>query len=120
MHAERRGDPNIEVLTASTFSADLLGRGTPVLRLVTLVGCLNVVNHVAIDFRSGTETKAAKLNRFRKGRWNAAIEHAVEKWASVSAHDDDGKGTEFYSSASRTRAQAFATISTDRMATILK
>ena len=35
LRAERRGDLNIEAFTATMFSRDLMGRGTPVLRLVT-------------------------------------------------------------------------------------
>ena len=61
MRAERRGDCKIEALTASMFSDDLMGRGTPVLRRVVLPVCLNVVTHVTIDFRSGTGSLGATL-----------------------------------------------------------
>lgn len=61
LRAERRGDLNIEALTASMFSGDLMGRGTPVLRLVALAVCLNAVTHATIDFLSGTGAKGAKL-----------------------------------------------------------
>ena len=57
----RAGDRKIEALTASMFSGDLMGRGTPVLRLVAFAVCLNVVTHVTIDFRSGTGANGAKL-----------------------------------------------------------
>lgn len=53
LRAERRGDRNIEAITASMFSGDLMGRVSPVLRLVALAVCLNVVTHVTIDFRFG-------------------------------------------------------------------
>ena len=61
------------------FWGDLMGRGTPVLRLVTFAVCLNVVTHVTIDFRSGTGANGAKLKRFRKARWVAITEHPLEK-----------------------------------------
>jgi hypothetical protein len=78
LRAERRGDRNIEGLTDSMFSGDLMGRGTPVLRLVALAVCLNVVTHVTIDSRSGTVANGAKLKRFRKARWVPIAEHPLE------------------------------------------
>ena len=51
LHAERHGHCKIEAVTAPMFSDDLVGRSTPVLRLVLSV-CLNVLTHVTIDFRS--------------------------------------------------------------------
>ena len=77
--ADRRGDCKIEALTASMFSVDLMGRGTPVLRLVVLAVCLNVVTHVTIDFRSRTGPNVVTLKRFRKAPWVAITEHPFEK-----------------------------------------
>lgn len=51
---EHRGNHNIEALTSSMFSDDLMSRGTPVLRLVALEVCLNLVTYVTIDFQSWT------------------------------------------------------------------
>ena len=48
-------------LPPSMFSGDLMDRGTPVLHLVALAVCLNVVTHVTIAFRSGTGPNGAKL-----------------------------------------------------------
>ena len=79
MRAERRGDLNIEALTAPMFSLDLMGRGTPVLYLVALAVCLNVVTHVTIDFRSGIGANGAKFKQFRRARWVAITEHPLEK-----------------------------------------
>ena len=59
--AERCGDCKTEVLTASMFSGDLMGRGTPVLRRFVLPVRLNVSTHVTIDFRSGTGPLGATL-----------------------------------------------------------
>ena len=67
----------IETLTASMFSDDLMGRGTPALRRVVLPVCLNVVTHVTIDFRSGT--LGATLIQFRKVRWVAITDSRFEK-----------------------------------------
>ena len=61
----------IEALSASMFSYDLMGRGTPVLRRVVLPVCLNAVTYVTIDFRSGTGSLGATLKRFRKAHWVA-------------------------------------------------
>lgn len=71
LRAERRGEGKTEALTASMFSGDLMGRGTPVLRRVVLPVCLNVVTHVTIDFWSGTGPLGATLKRLRKARWVA-------------------------------------------------
>jgi len=79
LRAERRGDRNIDALTASKFSGDLTGRGTPVLRFVALAVCLNVVTHVTIDFRSRTGANGAKLKRFRNARCGLITEHPLEK-----------------------------------------
>lgn len=56
-----RGDRNIEALTVSTFSGDLMGRGTSILRFTVVAVWLNVVTHVTIDFWSRTGTDGAKL-----------------------------------------------------------
>ena len=64
--AERCGDCKTEVLTASMFSGDLMGRGTPVLRRFVLPVRLNVSTHVTIDFRSGTGPLGATLNEFER------------------------------------------------------
>ena len=71
LRAERRGDCKIEALTASMFSDDLMGRGTPVLRRIVLPVCLSVVTHVTIDFRTGIWSHWAILKWFRKARWVA-------------------------------------------------
>lgn len=75
---ERCGGRNIEVLTASMFSGTLMGRRTPVLRLVTAV-FLNVVTHVTIYFRSVTRANGAKLKQFCKVRWAQITKHPIEK-----------------------------------------
>jgi len=79
LSAERCGDRNIGALTASMFSGDLTGRGTPVLRFVALAVCLNVVTHVTIDLRSGTGANSAKLKRYRNARCVLITEHPLEK-----------------------------------------
>ena len=79
MCAEHRADCKIEVLTASMFSGDLKGQETPVLSLVVLTVCLNVVTHVAMDLRSGTGPNGATLKRFPKARLAAITEHPYEK-----------------------------------------
>ena len=66
------------------FSDDLMGRGTPILRRVILMVCLNVVTHVTIDFRSGTGSLGATLKRFRKARWVAITYSRFEKKASTA------------------------------------
>ena len=66
LRAKRRGDCKIKALTASMFSDDRMGRGTPVLRCVVLPVCLNIVTNVTIDFRSGTESFGTTLKRFQK------------------------------------------------------
>ena len=79
MRVERRENCNIEAPTASMFSNDLMGRGTPVLRRVVLPASLNVVTHVTIDFRSGTESIGATFKRFQKARWVAITDSRFEK-----------------------------------------
>ena len=74
MRAERRGDCKIEALTASMFSDDLMGRGTPDLHRVVLPVYLNVVTHVIIDFWSGTGSLGATLKRFRKAITDSRFE----------------------------------------------
>jgi len=65
LRAEHRGDRNIDAPTASMFSGDLTGRGSPVLRFVALAVCLNAVTYVTNDLRSGTGANRAKLMRFQ-------------------------------------------------------
>ena len=79
LSAERREACKIEALTATMFSDDLMDRGTPVLRHVVLPVSLIVVTHVKIDFRSGTGSLGATLERFRKVRWIAIIDSRFEK-----------------------------------------
>jgi len=84
LRAERRGDRNIDALTASMFSGDLTGRGTPALRFVALAVRLNVVTHVTLDLRSGTKANGALLKRFRNTRCVLITEHPLEKYASTA------------------------------------
>ena len=74
MHEECK----IEALTASMFSDDLMDLGTSVLRHVVLSVCLNVMTHVTVDFRFGTESLGAILKRFRKVRWVAITDSRFE------------------------------------------
>ena len=79
MRAERRGDCKVEALTASLFSDDLMGRGSPVICRVVLPVCLNVVTHVTIDTRSVTGSLGAALKWFRKVPLVAIIDSLFEK-----------------------------------------
>ena len=79
LRAEHRGDCKTEALTASMFSDDLMGRGTPILRRVLLPVCLNVMTHVTIAFRSGTGSLGATLKRFGKTHRVAIRDSRFEK-----------------------------------------
>ena len=115
LRAECCGDRNIEALTASMFSGDLIGWETPVLRLVALAVCLNVVTHVTIDFWAGTGANGAKLKRFRKAHWVGITDihsRSRPQWQTHAPHCSNAwwrlncAGTKLYSPASRTRPLA--------------
>ena len=86
LRAEHRAGCKFEALTSSMFSGDLKGQGTPVLSLVVLAVCLNVVTHVAMDLRSGTGPNGTTLKAFPKARWAAITEHPFEKKVSTQTN----------------------------------
>lgn len=65
LRAKRRCDCNAE---ASMFSGNLIGWWSPVLRLVTLAVCLDVVIQVTTDFHFGTWANWAKSNQRTSAR----------------------------------------------------
>ena len=42
------------------------------------------MRNVTIDFRSGSGSLGATLNRFRKARWDEITDSRFEKWASTA------------------------------------
>lgn len=69
IYAQCCGCCKIELLTASVFSSDLLWKGMPILRFITVTDCLNIVTHETIDFWSKTGPYMAVLNQFSKMWW---------------------------------------------------